>query len=189
MGQKKEERGDSLKNIARLIICQALHMFYDSNNEEKNIAKILSIIDEYYINYIVKDYYLSNNITKSINSSKYKVFYNNKFTIGVINLVLQSAERFDAEIKKYLARDEPFETLDLILIQILRSALAEAELHPNLDKNIIINGYVDIAGKFYDNVYVSFANGVLASIFNRNKGEGKEVLVVKNKRKILSLKK
>jgi transcription termination factor NusB len=137
----------------------------------------------------VKDYYLSNNITKSINSSKYKAFYNNKFTVGVINLVLQSGEKFDAEIKKYLTKDEPLETLDLMLIQILRSALAEAELHPNLDKNIIINGYVDIAGKFYDNIYVSFANGMLASIFNKNKGEEKEILGVKNKRKILSLKK
>jgi transcription termination factor NusB len=186
--KSKEKQSGLLKSTARLIICQALHMFYDPNNEEKDIAKILSIIDEYYVSYVVKDYYISNNIKDDIDKSKYKKLYNNKFTLSVVDRVIQNADRLDAEIKKYLTKEEPLETLDLMLIQIVRSALAESELFPNLNRNIIIDEYVSIASEFYNNIYVSFTNGVLTNIFNKNSGE-KEEINIGNKRKILSLKK
>ncbi|MDR0571353.1 MAG: hypothetical protein LBG48_00710 [Rickettsiales bacterium] len=162
------------KSIARLVICQAVHMFFDVYNEEKNPNNILNIIDDYYVS--------------SEFAGTGKGLCNSKFVFGVVEYVINNVENIDKKIKQYLVKEEPIETLDSMVVQILRVAIGEAEVYQKLSKNIIINEYVDIAGEFFNNIYISFINGVLTNIFNNN-SKGKEAKNISNGRKILSLNK
>lgn len=156
---RKEGPRPLLKNsVARLIICQAMTMFYDDNNEEKNIFSILEIINNFYI---------ENNFSSKTN--KYHNLYKSTFVISTTEYIIKNKELLDEKIKQFLTKEEPLETLDLMILQILRTACAELELHKDLDKKIIINEYVDIAAEFFDSAYITFINGILDNIaFNKH---------------------
>ncbi|MDR2760643.1 MAG: hypothetical protein LBB09_02235 [Rickettsiales bacterium] len=176
--------------MGRLIVCQALYMFFDQNNEDKEMENILDAIGKYYIGYI----YMVDDFTIKNGTNDYKKLHRSKFVVGLANYALQNAPQFDLRIKKYLTRDNPLETIDPMLTQIMRVAIGERELYPNLSKSIIIDEYANIAGNFFNDAYVSFVNGILPNIFSNGEPPVRDKKESVDKgtnggRKILSLKK
>lgn len=176
------------KSVARLLSCQTLVMYYDVSVENKDIDNILSTINEYYI---------LENFNSSNGKNNYKNLFKHEFVKQLIEGVIKYQKEIDPIINKLLNKSDTTETLDTILLQCFRLAAYELKFS-DLDKNIIINEYVDIVSEFYNGIYISFANGILNnlaliirdkvdinSIVDKNK---KDVNVVK-KRKVITLKK
>lgn len=191
----------SKKSLARLIACQAICVYYDTNNSDKNLDNILNNINEHFIKV-------------DFENSKYFNIYKNKFVYDLVNGVIENQQRYDALINKLLNKQDTTETIDEIILASFRVAIYEFE-SSTLDKNIIISEYVDIVGEFYNNVYTGFANGILENLaveirdggvkdkvekeikideksIEDNKKESSSVLNIdkkKKKRKIIALKK
>lgn len=184
----------SKRSLARLMACQALCMYYDKSNENKDINSILAAIVEYY----VKDNFLDKS-----EKNRYIHLKDDDFVINLVKGVIDNYQEFDSTIEKFLQKQDTVQTLDDVILQSFRLANFELKNHLDIDKNVIVNEYVDIIAEFYDGVYVTFANGVLdsmASYIRDNKLKkidnlkGKEpvaakLLVRKPKlRKVISLK-
>ena len=156
MTEKKEKIFFTKKSLARLIACQALSTYFDENNKEEDINKILSNINTYYV---------MDEFTNDKNENSFKTVFKNSFVLQLVNFVIDNTAKLDEFITKFLNKEEPFGTLDPVVVQILRTAIAESTLSPELDKKIIINEYVDIAAEFYADITPTFVNGMLDSIF------------------------
>lgn len=152
---KKKSKALSKRSLSRLMACQALCMYYDKNNENKNLDFILDVINQYYIENI-----LSNNLKKN----KYIDVKNSDFTTSLVNGVINNYQEFDSIIEKFLQKQDTIETLDDVILESLRLATYELKNHKDTDKNVIISEYVDIIAEFYDGVYITFANGILDNI-------------------------
>ena len=176
------------KSVARLLSCQALVMYYDTNVENKNIDNILSSINEYYI---------LEKFNGENGKNSYKNLFKHEFVKQLIEGVISYQKEIDPIINKLLNKNDTTETLDTILLQCFRLAAYELKFS-DVDKNVIINEYVDIVSEFYSGIYISFANGILNnlaliirdkvdinSIIDKNK---KEVNVTK-RRRVITLKK
>ena len=141
-------------SVARLMACQALCMYYDENNSNKNIDDILESINEYFIKkeFVDKD-----------NNNDYDQIFKDEFVHNLINGVINNSKEFDELINKFLQKQNTTETIEDILLQSFRLAIYELK-YTNTDKNLIVNEYVDIVSEFYDGVYISFSNGIIDNI-------------------------
>ncbi|MDR1498823.1 MAG: transcription antitermination protein NusB [Rickettsiales bacterium] len=150
------------KSLIRLIACQALCMYYDINNEEKSIDKILKSINDHYVEV-------------EFPGGQHNDLYKKAFTSNLINNVITNSTEYDILINKFLDKQYTTETLDDILVQSFRLAIYELK-NTAIKKSIIINEYVDIVAEFYNDVYVNFANGILDNIAAeiRDGGQKKE---------------
>lgn len=164
----------SKRSLARLIACQALCMYYDKNNEDKNINSILKSINKFF----VEDNFLDKN-----NNNKYTGLCEDQFTSNLVEGVIENSEKFDTTINELLQKQDTTENLDDIILQSFRLAGFELENCREIDKNTIINEYVDIVAEFYDGIYIKFANGVLDSLADYIR-EGK----IKDQKKIIQRK-
>lgn len=175
----KKNNNISKKSLARLIACQALCMYYDVNNEDKNISNILNTIN---INFIKNIFF----------GKEYQNVYMNKFVYSLINGVIENYKEYDVLINKTLDKQDTVETLEEILLQVFRLAIFELK-NFNIDKKVVINEYVDIVGEFYNNVYVNFANGVIDSMATAIKCENKKNKLIQNqdftKKELLNIEK
>lgn len=140
------------RSLARLVACQALCMYYDKNNENRDINSILAAIVEYY----VKDNFLDKS-----EKNRYINLKDDDFVINLVKGVIDNYQEFDLTIEKFLQKQDTVQTLDDVILQSFRLANFELKNHLDIDKNVIVNEYVDIIAEFYDGVYVTFANGVL----------------------------
>ncbi len=191
----------SKKSLARFIACQAICVYYDANNFDKNLNNILENINEYFVK-------------TDFDNTKYYNIYKSKFVYDLINNVIENQKEYDILINKLLNKQDTTETIDEIILATFRAAIYEFK-NSTLDKNIIINEYVDIVGEFYNNVYTGFANGILENLAleiregkikeikkeepeiktqnenNNKKSKNKKVFtkIKKKERKIISLKK
>ena len=197
---KNSDNNDNFKilpkrSLARFVACQALCMYYDKNNDSRDINSILTAIIEYY----VKD-----NFSDKSKKNKYIDLKEDDFTINLIEGVIGNHQEFDLIIEKFLQKQDTIQTLDDVILQSFRLAIFELKNHLDIDKNVIVNEYVDIIAEFYDGVYVTFANGVLdnmASFIRDNKVkkisniETKKLITVKSRakrpklRKVIALRK
>lgn len=164
----------SKRSLARLIACQALCMYYDKNNEDKNVNSILKAINSFF----VEENFLDKN-----NKNKYKGLCEDQFTLGLVEGVINNPEKFDKIINELLQKQDTTENLDDIILQSFRLAGFELENYLEIDKNTITNEYVDIVAEFYDGIYVKFANGILDNLANYIR-DGK----IKNQKKIIQKK-
>jgi transcription antitermination factor NusB len=176
--ESTEKNNLSKKSLMRLIACQALCMYYDTNNDNKDIDNVLENINTYY----VRD---------SFGENKYMNLHKKDFTVGLINGVIKNSKEYDVLINKFLDKQDTVETLDDVLLQSFRLAIFELK-ETTVNKKIIIDEYVDIVAEFYNNVYVSFVNGVLDNIAFEIREDGRENIrkrEAEQKRKILKLNK
>ncbi len=184
----------SKKSLARFIACQAICIYYDTNNSDKNLNDILENINEYFVKI-------------DFDNTKYCNIYKSKFVHDLVNGVIKNQEEYDILINKLLNKQDTTETIDEIILATFRAAIYEFE-NSTLDKNIIINEYVDIVGEFYNNVYTGFANGILENLAVeirekktkeikkeepkmevKKENNDKIIIKTKKKRKVISLKK
>ena len=179
------------KSVARLLVCQTLCSFYDENNSEKDITVIVKNISDYFI----KDKFTN----EKTNKNEFINVYKSSFVVNLLNYIIENKEKLNNTIKQFLNQQETIETIDPMVLEILKTAIAEAETHNEIDKTIIINEYVDITAEFFDNVYVTFVNGILNSIFygkdsnkkseNSIKQNDKSIIEKGKKHTIIKLKK
>ncbi len=184
----------SKKSLARFIACQAICIYYDTNNSDKNLNDILENINEYFVKI-------------DFDNTKYCNIYKSKFVHDLVNGVIENQKKYDILIDKLLNKQDTTETIDEIILATFRAAIYEFE-NSTLDKNIIINEYVDIVGEFYNNVYTGFANGILENLAAeirekktkeikkeepkievKKENNDKIIIKTKKKRKVISLKK
>ena len=176
------------KSVARLLSCQALVMYYDKTIEDKNIDNILSTINEYYI---------LENFNSSTGKNNYKNLFKHEFVKQLIEGTIKNQKEVDPIINKLLNKNDTTETLDTVLLQCFRLAAYELKFS-DLDKNIIINEYVDIVSEFYNGIYINFANGILNNLalvirdkvdINSIVDKNKKDVNVGRRRKVITLKK
>ena len=135
--------------------CQALCMYYDENNKDRDLDSILAAIVEYYI----KD-----NFPDGSKKNRYVNLKSDEFTINLVKGVIDNCQEFDPIIEGFLQKQDTVQTLDDVVLQSFRLAIFELKNHSDIDKNVKVNEYVDIVAEFYGGVYVTFANGVLDNI-------------------------
>lgn len=82
------------------------------------------------------------------------------FTRLVKNVSEQENE-LEQSIRSSLSEGIEYDRLDLTFQCILKTAMAEFFVNPDLDAPIIINEYVDITHSFYDKTEIKIANGLL----------------------------
>lgn len=145
----------SKRSLSRLMACQALCMYYDKNNENKDVNFILEAISQYYI---------KNTFLDKSKKNRYIDVKDSEFTINLINGVIDNYQEFDLIIEKFLQKQDTTQTLDDVILQSFRLATFELINHLDTDKNVIVNEYVDIVAEFYDGAYITFANGILDNI-------------------------
>lgn len=162
------------KSVARLIACQALCVYYNENNENKNIFDILSSINQYYI----EDKFSDENGNCLYN----KVFKSN-FVHNLVKGVIVNSEKFDVIINDFLQKQDTTGTIDDVILQSFRLAIYELKF-TDTNKNVIVNEYVNIIAEFYDGIYITFSNGILDNIASYIRdGKRKEVINTTNENK------
>ena len=150
-----EEKNKPIRrSVARLISCQALHMYYDHSVEDKNIDNILKYINEYYV---------KENFKREDGKIEFLDLYKNKFVKELINGVIENKDEIDVLINKLLNKTDTTETLDSILLQCFRLSYFELKNYETKKENII-KEYVDIIAEFYNDNTINFANGLISNI-------------------------
>lgn len=80
---------------------------------------------------------------------------------GLVKRVADTEAELEQSIRSGLSAHIDYDRLDLTFRCILKVALAEFFVNPDLDAPIIINEYVDITHCFYENSEIKIANGLL----------------------------
>ncbi|MDR1425824.1 MAG: hypothetical protein LBI70_02420 [Rickettsiales bacterium] len=141
----------SKKSVARLIACQVLAMYYDQNNEDKDIESLSRMVNDHYVEDALRD---------TDGKNIYQGIYRGRFTLNLIQGVIIGREKFDDKIKNLLRDGSSINSLDSIVLQSLRLACFELSNFTTARK-IIISEYVDIVAEFCDKNCTDFTNGVL----------------------------
>lgn len=89
-----------------------------------------------------------------------------KFLHSVIQNTIQSLPSIDAKIQKFLKSPWKVDTLDAVVLAILRCATYELLLNTKVGKKIITSEYTNLAHAFFTGHEIGFVNAVLDSISN-----------------------
>lgn len=154
MSEEKKIEPLLKKSVGRLIASQALCIYYNENNEDKDLLNILNSINKYYV---------TEHFTDEDGDNIYLKVYNSNFVLDLINSVIRNVEEYDDLINEFLDKQDTTGTIDEVLLQVFRLAIYELK-SGKTDKNIIINEYTDIVAEFFDGIYITFANGILDNI-------------------------
>lgn len=146
---------NNYRSLARLIALQVLYqdnfLIINSQNQDKDFKKIKQDLIE---NFIIDDQFQAIDLSDKIDKN---------FIDELIDLVKINSENFDQLIAKNL-RDQNFNQLENLKLQIFRLAIAELKFMPEIPTNAIINEYVDLAGSFLIKNQVNFINGLLVNL-------------------------
>lgn len=82
----------------------------------------------------------------------------------IVETYQDNEEHINLVIRNALSDPKIMEKLDLILLCILKSAVAEIIARPQLQAPILINEYTDIAQSFFEGASISLVNAVLDKI-------------------------
>lgn len=106
--------------------------------------------------------------------SKFKDEDDSRFGYELTRLVLNNKEEYRAAINEALSGQawEP-ERLAFMDVLIMETALAEILNFPQIPLNVSLNEYIEIAKSYSSNKSGMFVNGLLGSIVNKLKKEGK----------------
>ena len=154
MSEEKKIEPLLKKSVGRLIASQALCIYYNENNEDKDLLNILNSINKYYV---------TEHFTDEDGDNIYLKVYNSNFVLDLINSVIRNVEEYDDLINEFLDKQDTTGTIDEVLLPVFRLAIYELK-SGKTDKNIIINEYTDIVAEFFDGIYITFANGILDNI-------------------------
>lgn len=158
----KKHRPLSKRSLARFIACQALCVYYDRNNEDRDINSLVDSIEYYF----VRENFLQEN-----GNNRYLDVGKNEFMLELIGGVIAQTTQLDDIINGLLNRQDTVEGLDDVILQCFRLAGFELLNHPQTDGGTIINEYVDIVAEFYEGAYIGFANALLDSMAKLLRGD------------------
>jgi N utilization substance protein B len=138
------------RSFARFFAVQILFT-YQYNNNEGSLTELMDFLEDYYISDEVDDY------KNNINFELLNILLSNE---------LKNNEEIENIIKDNLDKKFDFDKLDCLVKAIFKLAIYEMKF-TSLDRKVIINEYVDIAGEYMDIKGIAFVNANLDKI-NKN---------------------
>ena len=144
---------------ARLASIQILYMYlFSGESIDKNFGKLKEGVWDYRA------------MLEGENSSEEETVIEPDLELvqTIIEAYQENEEHINLVIKNALSDPEIMEKLDLILLSILKSAVAESIARPQLDAPILINEYTNIAQSFFDGASINLVNAVLDKIKSLN---------------------
>ena len=139
----------NVKSFQRLLVVQALYEL--SINENRSHTPIKEIFE----NIIEQSDY-----NKKINNS------NLNFAEKIYEGVTENIDEINKILRVSMNKKVKTNTMDKLLISILRSAIYEILFSDNVTKKIVISEYLLIANRFFGNNETAFINGVLDNLQN-----------------------
>lgn len=136
------------RTLSRLMAIQISYQ-YDFLEDEKELEEMKDDIIE---NYTLD----SEEDTKSYRKEIDETFLNN-----LITGLTHHYDEIDGEIANFLKETWSLESLDDVLIQILRCGTFELKNFQDIPAKVIIDEYVDITASFFDDKKITFANAML----------------------------
>ena len=139
----------NVKSFQRLLVVQALYEL--SINENRSHTPIKEIFEN-----IIKQ----SDYNKKINNS------NLNFAEKIYEGVTENIDEINKILRVSMNKKVKTNTMDKLLISILRSAIYEILFSDNVTKKIVISEYLLIANRFFGNNETAFINGVLDNLQN-----------------------
>ena len=139
----------NVKSFQRLLVVQALYEL--SINENRSHTPIKEIFE----NIIEQSDY-----NKKINNS------NLNFAEKIYEGVTENIDEINKILIVSMNKKVKINTMDKLLISILRSAIYEILFSDNVTKKIVISEYLLIANRFFGNNETALINGVLDNLQN-----------------------
>ncbi len=136
----------------------AVQIFYQYNffNDNDDLEKIKKNLVE---NYVLEE----NEVASS---------YADKIDGELLEILLQglslNMKKIDEELQEYLREGQKIETLDGVMLQILRLAAFEIKFMTDVPAKVVIDEYVGIAASFFDNTKVTFVNAIVDAMAKKN---------------------
>ena len=143
-----QEKAKSRKSLTRLMAVQIFYQYYFFNCEI-DLEKIKNDLIE---NYALQE-------DEKISSYQEKIDANllNNLVLGLS----LDVKRMDDEIATFANDKKKLESIDPVLMQILRLAAFELKFMTNIPAKVVIDEYVGIAASFFDSTKVTFANAII----------------------------
>lgn len=151
----ENEKVINKKSFSRFFATQILfsYFFDKDENDNKSIADLTSFLEEYYISEEFSD----------TDTEEYKKNINVIFLNELLTGTLKNINEIDALLNERLTGKYTFNSIDDLIKVILRLAMYEF-LYTDIEKKIVINEYVDIAGEYLDEKATSFVNATLDNL-------------------------
>ena len=137
----------NVKSFQRLLVVQALYEL--SINENRSHTPIKEIF---------KNIIEQSDYNKKINNS------NLNFAEKIYEGVTENIDEINKILRVSMNKKVKTNTMDKLLISILRSAIYEILFSDNVTKKIVISEYLLIANRFFGNNETAFINGVLDNL-------------------------
>lgn len=147
---KKPSNKNQKRSLSRLM---AVQIFYqrDFFSGAKNLEEIS--------NDVIENYALD--AEEKISSYREKI--DEEFLQKLLALTIDE-KNIDAEISEFLQKGWSLESLDGVLLQILRLGVFELKFFRDIPAKAIISEYVDIAASFFDEKKITFVNALLDGV-------------------------
>ncbi len=137
----------NVKSFQRLLVVQALYEL--SINENRSHTPIKEIF---------KNIIEQSDYNKKINNS------NLNFAEKIYEGVTENIDEINKILRVSMNKKVKTNTMDKLLISILRSAIYEILFSDNVTKKIVISEYLSIANRFFGNKETALLNGVLDNL-------------------------
>jgi N utilization substance protein B len=134
------------KRLARVLAVQAVYCHYALKEDREFKYSIYDVMTSY----------KNSDMAEEINDA------DEKRLIKICRKVEEDVEKIDNTIGNHISKDWTVSRLPLLILCIMRSAIAEF-LYTKLDKSVIINEYVEITKLFNHDGEAGFVNKVLDS--------------------------
>ncbi len=149
----ENEKVINKKSFSRFFATQILFSYFFSKDENRSIIDLTSFLEEYYISEEFSD----------TDAEEYKKNINVTFLNELLIGTLEHIDEIDALLNEHLTGKYTFNVIDNLIKVILRLAMYEF-LYTDIERKIVINEYVDIAGEYFDEKAVSFVNATLDNL-------------------------
>jgi N utilization substance protein B len=141
----------SKRSITRLIAIQIFYQYHFFTGEKKLDEIKLELLE----NYVLK---------ASDDISSYQNQIDKTFLDSLIFGLEINQKLIDETIIKFLQDGWDLETIDDILLAILRLGVFELKFMEDIPTKVVIGEYVDIAASFFENKKITFVNAILDAI-------------------------
>lgn len=147
------------KTMSRVLAIQALYQYdfylHQNNSNNKNIDNIINDVLHLYRNYFVDTLNLSTNLKPIIK----KLYYEQ-----LVHTTINNIDTIDTLYSSYLKTNYNTNTLNKVLLCILRVAVCELQFFINTPFKVIVDEYTNIANALEDQTHVGFINSVIDNI-------------------------
>lgn len=137
------------KRAARILAVQCIYSIISDKASDKSTDEKVNDIISIYMN--------------DLSDSKFSKA-NHSYLIKLVRFAVDNKDATEANISLHLSKNWKIERLPKVVLSILKCAVSELFLDKALDREIIINDYLEIAKLFNHEGEVGFINSVLDKV-------------------------